>query len=98
MSEPIEHETSSGNIFLDLGFDQAEAENLKIRSDLMMRLTKFIEDRGMSQRQAAKFFDVHQPRINYLMNGKIGEFTIDALINMLAKAGFKIDYEIVRAA
>ena len=97
MSESIEYEESTGNIFKDLGFDDQEAENLKIRSDLMMKLTRFIEDRGMSQRQAARFFEVHQPRINALVKGKISEFSIDALIIMLAKAGFKIDYEIVQS-
>ena len=27
---------SSGNVFLDLGFDTEEAENLRVRSELMM--------------------------------------------------------------
>ena len=33
---------SSDNVFRDLGFSEDEAENLKVRADLMIELTKLI--------------------------------------------------------
>lgn len=86
---------SGGNIFLDLGFDEEEAENLLIRASLMLRLRQFIEDEGLTQEEAAERLGVHQPRISDLMRGKISHFSIDALVNLLARAGLhlKIAFE-----
>jgi predicted XRE-type DNA-binding protein len=81
---------SSGNVFRDLGFSAEEATHLKIRSDLMIRLTKLIEARGLTQAQAAELFGVTQPRVSDLVRGKIDRFSIDTLIAMLGHAGVKV--------
>ena len=44
------------NVFEDIGFDRAEAANLRVRADLMLDLRKYIEVNGWTQRQAAAFF------------------------------------------
>ena len=85
-----EYTNSSGNIFRDLGFSPGEAENLKLRADLMLRLEQVIRDRGLTQTQAAKLFGVTQPRVSDLVRGKIGLFSIDALVNMLERAGIRV--------
>jgi predicted XRE-type DNA-binding protein len=53
---------STGNVFSDLGFGEDEAENLKIRADLMIELTRLIEARGLTQVAAAELLGVTQPR------------------------------------
>ena len=73
---------SSGNVFRDLGFSAEEAENLRIRADLMIQLTKLIEARGLTQAAAAKLLDVTQPRISDLVRGKINRFSIDSLVEI----------------
>lgn len=78
---------SSGNVFKDLGFPTEQATNLKMRSDLMIRLSKLIDARGLTQTQAAEFFGVTQPRISDLVRGKIDRFSVDTLIGMLGHAG-----------
>jgi predicted XRE-type DNA-binding protein len=88
---------SSGNVFADLGFDKETAENLRIRADLMIELKNVIERKGLTQAQAAKLFGVSQPRISDLVRGKIGLFTIDMLVNMLARAGKKVVIQTKRA-
>jgi predicted XRE-type DNA-binding protein len=45
---------SSGNVFRDLGFSTAEVENLRIRSELMARLARVIDDRDLTQAEAAR--------------------------------------------
>ena len=87
-----------GNIFRDLGFSPAKAENLKIRSDLMTALQRVMTERALTQVQAAKLFGVSQPRISDLKRDKIGRFTIDTLVNMLAHAGIKVGLQIGRTA
>jgi len=75
------------NVFEALEDNPAMAQNLKIRSELMIALRQYIEDEGLGQKEAAEVFGVHQPRISDLMRGKIDKFTIDRLVNMLARVG-----------
>ncbi|QLG96648.1 XRE family transcriptional regulator (plasmid) [Pseudomonas yamanorum] len=76
----------------------AQAENMKVRSSLMIALKDRIEAQDLSQADAAKLFGVTQPRISDLMRGKITLFSIDTLINMLACAGLHIELTIAQAA
>ncbi len=76
----------------------AQAENLKLRSSLMMALKDHIATQGLSQAQAAKLFGVTQPRISDLTRGKIDLFSLDTLVNMLAAAGLHIELRVAKAA
>ena len=67
--------------------DPVVAQNLKIRSELMIQLEREILDRGLTQQQAAELLEVSQPRISDLVKGKIEKFSIDMLVNMLAAFG-----------
>lgn len=84
-------EESSGNVFLDLGFPPAEAEHLLLRAKLMSAVDDVITERKLTQAQAARVFGVSQPRVSDVIRGKIGRFTIDALVEMLARAGVRLD-------
>lgn len=74
-----------------------EAENMKLRSVLMMALKDHIVRVGLSQSQAAKLFSVTQPRVSDLMRGKINLFTIDALVNMVVAAGLHVEMRVQEA-
>lgn len=82
------------NVFVDCGFPATEAENLRIRSKMMMALTGYIQERKITQSRAARVMGVSQPRISDLVRGKIGRFTIDTLVNMLTAAGLKVDVDV----
>ncbi|MGY4750077.1 helix-turn-helix domain-containing protein [Pannonibacter sp. Q-1] len=71
-----------------------EAENMKLRSTLMMALKSHIERAGLNQAQAAQMFGVTQPRVSDLMRGKINLFGLDALVNMAAAAGLRIEMQV----
>jgi predicted XRE-type DNA-binding protein len=88
--EEIKFIQGSDNVFEDLAFSKEEAANLKIRADLMIDLREYIRARGWTQAQAAAFFDETQPRISNLLKGEIGRFSIDKLINLLARAGMRV--------
>lgn len=81
---------SSGDVFRDLGFDEDEAAHLRIRATLMARVRKLIEKRGLTQTAAAQLFGVTQPRISDLVRGKIELFSIDGLVDMLARARCRV--------
>jgi predicted XRE-type DNA-binding protein len=83
---------SSGNVFADLGFPAEEAEHLRIRADLMIALSRVIQDRGLTQVKAAELFGVSQPRVSDLVRGKVDRFSIDTLIEMLGHAGVRVKF------
>ena len=92
----IKIQRSSGNIFRDLGFGPEEAESLRIRSELMVQIRRLIERRKLTQAAAAKLFRVTQPRISDLVRGKIELFSIDTLVDMLARAKVRVQLRVQR--
>ena len=75
-----------------------EAENMKLRSSLMMALERHIRSQSWTQAQAAKRLGVTQPRISDLLRGKINLFSLDMLVNMAASAGLHIEMQVAEAA
>jgi len=98
VSKKLKITRGSGNVFLDLGFGKAEAENLKLRSQLMIRIEEFYRRSGLTQTEAAKAFGLTQPRLNALLKGKIGLFSLDALVNIAARAGLNVRLVVKEAA
>ncbi|HYB90605.1 MAG TPA: helix-turn-helix transcriptional regulator [Candidatus Binataceae bacterium] len=89
-------ERSTGNVFRDLGFGPKEARCLTLRAELMIEIKRLIERRKLTQSSAAKLFGVTQPRISDLVRGKIDLFSLETLINMLARAGIKVELRLAR--
>ena len=89
---------SSGNVFSDVGFPPEEAENLRLRSELMVQVRRILEGRKLTQAAGAQLFGVTQPRISDLMRGKINLFGLDALVNMATAAGLQIELRVHEAA
>jgi predicted XRE-type DNA-binding protein len=76
----------------------AAAENLKLRSALMIALKEQIEHRRWTQGAAARRFGVTQPRVSDLMRGKIDLFGLDTLVNMAVAAALHVEMRIAAAA
>ena len=76
----------------------AQAENMKVRSALMMALKDRIARTGLSQSEAAKLLGVTQPRISDLMRGTIELFGLDTVVNRIGAAGLHIEMRISDAA
>jgi predicted XRE-type DNA-binding protein len=87
-------EQSSGNVFRDVGFGPKEAESLRLRAQLMVEVTRLIRAHKLTQRGAAKLLGVTQPRISDLIRGKIDLFSIDTLVNMLARGGMRVQLRV----
>jgi predicted XRE-type DNA-binding protein len=67
-----------------------EAANLTARSEIMMQITDIIKRGGWTQAEAARRCGVTQPRINDLLRGRIGRFSLDALVNIATALGRKV--------
>ncbi len=86
-------ETSSGNVFVDLGFPEGEAAVLALRADLMGRLRLLVDSQGWTQTQAAQRFGIAQSRVSDLLRGKWEKFSLDMLITLAARAGQKVELD-----
>ena len=86
------------NVFDAIEDDPVLAENMRLRTELMVKLRNYIEQEGITQVQAARRMGVTQPRISDLVRGKIDRFTIDMLINMLSHAGIHVEFVVSEAA
>ncbi len=83
--------TQSGdNVFRDLGFSAEEAESLRIRATLMDEIVDLLDRRNLTQTAAADLMGVSQPRLSDVVCGRIERFSIDALVEMLARAEVRI--------
>lgn len=94
------HKTpSGGNVFADLGFAPKEAATLKaqsraiisqklaIKESMMAELAEWIDEKQLKQAQAAEILGVTRPRVSDVIHRKSVKFTIDALVDMLARTG-----------
>ena len=84
---------SSGNVFVDLGFDPAEATVLLMRADLMSDLRLYIKKHKLTRSDAAKRFDITQSRASELVCGKWDKFSLEMLITLEARIGRTVRVE-----
>jgi predicted XRE-type DNA-binding protein len=76
----------------------AGAENIKLRSALMMALEQHIKIQGWTQVEAGRLLGVTQPRVSDLMRGKIDLISLDTLVNMATAAGLRVEMHVGKAA
>jgi predicted XRE-type DNA-binding protein len=88
--EPLEMHESSGNVFSDIGFSDAEADSLHIRSCLMIEIEKIIKANGWTQAQAAEILGISQPRISDIVSDRVSLFAIDTLVKYLSILGKRV--------
>jgi predicted XRE-type DNA-binding protein len=80
----------SGDVFADLGFGPEEAANLRIKSELMLRLRKLMQANDWSIEQAAQMLETSEITIENLSSGQIAEFTVDQLVQLVEQSGLQV--------
>ena len=98
MTKRLKIENGSENVFVDVGFQPDLAHNLLLRAEMMIRVERFVKQGRMTQQAAARVLGVTQPRLNQLLKRKIELFSLDALVNMLSKAGMRVELRVRKAA
>ena len=94
----VKETKSSSNVFADPGCNSPEAENLKLRAQLMQQLEKLIHAERLTQNEAAAWLGIRQSRVSDLVRGKIDRFSIDTLVKLLDRAGHQVEMKINRRA
>ena len=85
---------SFDNVWDALEDDPVMAENMKLRSILLMAITRNIKSRNINQTEAARLLEITQPRVSALLKGKIEDFRLDTLVNFAHRLGLHIDLKI----
>ena len=93
MSEKITR--GSGNVFEDLGFDNPEEYQAK--ADLALQIIRIIEDRALTQKEAATLIGATQPDISKLKSGQLKGFTLDRLFSFLLRLNRNIQIRVTKA-
>jgi predicted XRE-type DNA-binding protein len=85
----IEFEESSGNVFADLGLP--DADELLLKAGLAHQISVILEERGLTQAEAAHTLGTQQPRISQLVRGSLGGFSLERLIRFLNALGRDVE-------
>ena len=85
-------ELSSGNVFADLGFEDAEERLLK--AQLATRIAQLIEKKGWTQAQTAERTALDQPKVSRLLRGQLSGFSADRLFAILNRIGHSVEVRI----
>src|SRR6185369_6195047 len=89
-SEKIE--SSSGNVFADLGFEDSEERLLKAK--LASKIAQLIEEKGWTQAQTAARTALDQPKVSRLLRGQLSGFSADRLFAVLNRLGHSVEVRI----
>lgn len=84
---------SIGNVFVDLGFDPAEAAVLQMRANVMGDLRLYIQKNRLTESEAAKRLGIAQSRVSDLVRGKWDKFSLEMLITFEARLGRTVRVE-----
>lgn len=85
---------SSGNVFEDLGFE--DADEMALKSDLAYIISTIIESRGLTQAQAAEILGVNQPKVSALVRGRLSGFSLDRLFRFLTTLDRNVEVSITQ--
>ncbi|MBP6793594.1 MAG: XRE family transcriptional regulator [Saprospiraceae bacterium] len=90
--ETIQVLKSSGNVFKDIGVNQSD--EYRAKANLAIQIIQIIENKKISQKEAALKIDAAQPDISRLKSGQLNGFTIDRLISFLLKLNYKVEIRV----
>lgn len=86
------------NVWDALDDTPADAANMTMRSDLLIALQRRVETWKVTQAEAARRLRITQPRLNDLLRGRIGKFSLDMLVELAGRAGLQVRLHIDKAA
>jgi predicted XRE-type DNA-binding protein len=89
MTNTMDHQIGSQNIFADIGIPNAE-EHL-IKAQLVIKIDTLIQELSLTQIQAAKILGVKQPDVSKMLNGDFKQFSVERLMRFLVSLGQDVD-------
>ena len=84
----------TGKVFADLGYPDATERQAKLR--LAYALNQVLEQRKLTQADAAKVLRVTQPKVSALRHYKLAGFSVERLMTLLTALDQDVDIVIKR--
>ena len=94
MSNAIKFEKSSGNVFLDIGFSEEEAEREALRTDLAYEVYNLLEERKLSSAKAGELLGLSPSEVDHIKNGDFEHFNIEQLFTLLNRLNRNVEIHI----
>jgi predicted XRE-type DNA-binding protein len=88
MSSEATFTESSGNVFADLGLPDAGTRLAK--AELARTITAIIQERGLTQREAAQLLEIDQPKVSAITRGRLADFSLERLLTLVNRLGMDI--------
>jgi predicted XRE-type DNA-binding protein len=85
----LEQEHSSGNVFADLGF--ADADEHLIKAGLFIKIDRIIGQRDLTQAAAAQLMGIDQPKVSALLAGQFRGYSVERLMRFLVALGHDVE-------
>ena len=89
MAELPKHTIGSGSVFADLGLP--DADELLVKADLAIRISEIIDERGLTQAEAAELLGIDQPKVSALVRGRLEGFSMERLTRFLNALGHNVE-------
>ena len=89
-------EASSGNVFADLGLPAAD--KLKIKSGLVIEITRALRRLGLTQEEAGRRMGISQARVSGMLRGEFANLSERKLMECLTRLGYDIEIKVRPAA
>ena len=70
------------------------ALNLRLRSELLIRINEELDSRDLSQSRIAEMLEITQPRVSALRTGKIENFRLDSLVDIAHRLGLSVSLRV----
>ena len=88
----IEVEMGSGNVFADLALP--DAEKLRIKSGLVIEITRAMERLHLTQKAAAQQMGIPQPKVSAMRHGDFSNLSERKLMDGLNRLGYDIEIKL----
>jgi Uncharacterized conserved small protein len=81
-------EESSGNVFADLGLD--DADELLTRGKIGIQVVRLLQRRNLKQQEISKILGITQTEVSDLMKGEFQQFSEGKLLNFLKRLDIEV--------
>ena len=85
-------ELGSGNVFADIGLE--DAEELLLKAKLVFKISQLIEKKGLTQAEIASRTGLDQSKVSRLLGGQLSGFSADRLFAVLNRLGHSVEVRI----
>jgi predicted XRE-type DNA-binding protein len=95
MTDEITVHDSSGNVFADLGIE--DADEYMAKSELAAQILRIVQRQRLTQAKVAKLLGIRQPKVSELLRGRLDGFSADRMLRFITRLGYDVQIKLSKA-